>query len=91
MPSFYFLPCLSLSLPAAIPHTLTATLSKHTDEVWFLRFSHSGRELATCAKDGRCIVWDMTTLAPRHVLCGHTAGGWVGEGGWEGERNVIAR
>lgn len=36
-------------------HILTA----HSDEVWFLAFSRDGSRLASGAKDGEIIVWDM--------------------------------
>lgn len=38
-------------------------------QVWFLRFSHSGSKLATGAKDGTVIIWDVSvSYIPVHVL-----------------------
>lgn len=41
--------------PSETVHILTA----HSDEVWFLVFSHDGSRLASGAKDGEIILWDM--------------------------------
>lgn len=43
------------SLPIHQLHTLT----DHTDEVWFTRFSPLGRFLATGSLDGTCIIYDV--------------------------------
>ena len=43
-------------------HILTA----HSDEVWFLAFSRDGSRLASGAKDGEIILWDMQV---RQRLC----------------------
>lgn len=56
---------------SVIPHAVVGTLAMHDDEVWYLQFSHSGRQLATCSKDGRCLIWDVPTRTCRHVLSGH--------------------
>lgn len=42
-------------LPIHLLHTLTG----HTDEVWFTRFSPLGRYLATGSLDGTCIIYDV--------------------------------
>ena len=48
-------------------------LERHTDEVWFVAFSHDGRLLASASKDMLAIVWDVQRPdAPHRVLCGHT-------------------
>lgn len=54
-----------------IPQSVVATLVQHDDEVWYLQFSHSGRQLATCSKDGRCIIWDVASHEALHTLSGH--------------------
>ncbi|OBA22416.1 WD40 repeat-like protein [Metschnikowia bicuspidata var. bicuspidata NRRL YB-4993] len=43
-----------------LPIHLLYTLSHHTDEVWFARFSPSGRFLATGSLDGTCMLYDVT-------------------------------
>lgn len=42
-------------LPIHLLHTLTG----HSDEVWFTRFSPLGRYLATGSLDGTCIIYDV--------------------------------
>ena len=41
--------------PSETVHILTA----HSDEVWFLAFSRDGSRLASGAKDGEIILWNM--------------------------------
>lgn len=43
-----------------LPIHLLHTLAHHTDEVWFTRFSPTGRYLATGSLDGTCIIYDVT-------------------------------
>lgn len=56
---------LLLSLQAASGHKdefpihLLHTLTGHSDEVWFTRFSPLGRYLATGSLDGTCIIYDV--------------------------------
>lgn len=42
-----------------LPIHLLHTLNKHTDEVWYTRFSPSGRFLATGSLDGSCLIYDV--------------------------------
>lgn len=54
---------LSNAAPASrddLPIHLLHTLSTHTDEVWYTRFSPSGNFLATGSLDGTCIIYDVT-------------------------------
>lgn len=73
--SLYYLPprqeladdAMALVLPARInsaskddlPIHLLHTLSNHSDEVWFTRFSPLGRYLATGSLDGTCFIYDV--------------------------------
>ncbi|OQV11899.1 WD repeat-containing protein 26 [Hypsibius exemplaris] len=41
------------------PTENSQTLSDHTDEVWFCRFSPDGKKLATGSKDYSIIIWDV--------------------------------
>lgn len=42
-----------------LPIHLLHTLSDHTEEVWFTRFSPLGRYLATGSLDGTCVIYDV--------------------------------
>ncbi|KAM7276680.1 hypothetical protein ACFE04_018546 [Oxalis oulophora] len=49
-------------------------LDAHTDEVWFLQFSHSGKYLASSSKDQTAILWEVTEhgqVKLKHKLSGH--------------------
>jgi WD40 repeat protein len=35
-------------------------LQVHTDEVWFLQFSHDGKYLASSSKDQSAIIWQVS-------------------------------
>ena len=57
--------------PEQLPTCMVQIVEKHEDEVWHLKFSHSGRYLATASKDGKAIIWEvvgLTELQVRHVL-----------------------
>ena len=43
----------------AFPRVTTAVLTVHSDEVWNLEWSHSGRYLATASKDKSAIIWEV--------------------------------
>ncbi|KAA1469347.1 WD40 repeat-like protein [Dentipellis sp. KUC8613] len=45
------------------PRMTTAILEDHTDEVWNLEWSHSGRRLASASKDKTVIIWAVQTDA----------------------------
>ena len=59
-----------------IPRETRHVLEKHSDEVWFLQFSHDGSLLASASKDNVVVVWDVShpQMAEQAVLCGHTDG-----------------
>eukprot|EP01113_Clastostelium_recurvatum_P038492 TRINITY_DN5772_c0_g1_i1.p1 TRINITY_DN5772_c0_g1~~TRINITY_DN5772_c0_g1_i1.p1 ORF type:complete len:776 (-),score=189.68 TRINITY_DN5772_c0_g1_i1:1205-3241(-) len=42
-----------------IPRVATHVLEKHAEEVWVVRFSHSGRYLASGSKDTTIIIWTV--------------------------------
>eukprot|EP00871_Galdieria_phlegrea_P002778 jgi/Galph1/3500/GphlegSOOS_G2179.1 len=48
--------------PSKIPHLCYATLKGHSDEVWFVAFSNSGKYLASLSKDRVVLVWDLEAL-----------------------------
>jgi WD40 repeat protein len=41
------------------PHITTTILKVHTDEVWSLEWSHSGKFLASASKDKSVIIWSV--------------------------------
>ncbi|KAL5542985.1 hypothetical protein UlMin_010695 [Ulmus minor] len=49
-------------------------LQGHSDEVWFLQFSHNGKYLASSSKDQSTIIWEVKEdghVSLKHVLTGH--------------------
>nr|CAD1823202.1 unnamed protein product [Ananas comosus var. bracteatus] len=57
-----------------IPSQTTQVLEGHTDEVWFVRFSNSGRYLASSSSDKSAIIWEVNEdgkLWLKHTLRGH--------------------
>eukprot|EP01137_Pigoraptor_chileana_P019367 Opistho-2@80313 len=55
-----------------IPCETQHTFEQHTDEVWFVRFSHNGKKLASASKDKTIMIWDMTEFRHVHTLVGHS-------------------
>lgn len=67
--------------PDRVPRKPLFRLCGHTDEVWFVQFSHNGDYLASASKDTSVIVWDWAGLkagivdeknAIRYRLKGHS-------------------
>jgi len=61
--------------PEQIPRTTKQILEHHTDEVWFVQFSHNGRYLASASKDLTVAIWDVSIdkiCKPMQILSGHT-------------------
>eukprot|EP00735_Rhodelphis_limneticus_P012679 TRINITY_DN5999_c0_g1::TRINITY_DN5999_c0_g1_i1::g.9861::m.9861 TRINITY_DN5999_c0_g1::TRINITY_DN5999_c0_g1_i1::g.9861 ORF type:complete len:649 (+),score=76.14,sp/Q28D01/WDR26_XENTR/37.95/1e-119,WD40/PF00400.27/1.1e-09,WD40/PF00400.27/1.1e-09,WD40/PF00400.27/6.2e-07,WD40/PF00400.27/2.2e+02,WD40/PF00400.27/5e+03,WD40/PF00400.27/1.7,WD40/PF00400.27/1.4e-11,eIF2A/PF08662.6/0.015,eIF2A/PF08662.6/1.4e+02,CLTH/PF10607.4/0.017 TRINITY_DN5999_c0_g1_i1:3-1949(+) len=44
-----------------LPRKTTHVLEEHSDEVWYIQFSHDGTRLASASKDCSVIVWDVTS------------------------------
>ncbi|XP_021886944.1 WD repeat-containing protein 26 [Carica papaya] len=42
-----------------IPSKTVQILQAHSDEVWFLQFSHNGKYLASSSKDQSAIIWEV--------------------------------
>jgi WD40 repeat protein len=45
-----------------LPCVTIQTLTDHTDEVWFCKFSPDGTKLATGSKDGNLHIYDVNTV-----------------------------
>lgn len=57
------------------PLTTIEILTEHTDEVWFLQFSHDGTRLASASQDFSVIIWDCevrTTITQTRKQDSHT-------------------
>ncbi|WEW56210.1 hypothetical protein PRK78_001647 [Emydomyces testavorans] len=62
------------------PTQATLELSQHTDEVWYLEFSHDGTKLATASRDRTVIIYDVRAFNVIHKLTDH--GGPVAFAAW---------
>ncbi|KAF3964919.1 hypothetical protein CMV_010845 [Castanea mollissima] len=57
-----------------IPSQTLQILRDHSDEVWFLQFSHNGKYLASSSNDRSVIIWEVDVnhgVSLKHRLCGH--------------------
>ncbi|CAN1199848.1 WD repeat-containing protein 26 homolog [Linum perenne] len=57
-----------------IPSRTLQILEAHSSEVWFLKFSHNGKYLASSSNDRSAIIWEVGVsgeLSIRHRLSGH--------------------
>lgn len=59
---------------SSFPPRTIQLLTEHTDEVWFVNFSHDGRFLATASKDSTVIVWRVSDWSIQARLLGHERG-----------------
>jgi WD40 repeat protein len=51
---------IELSCRYELPSRARQVLEEHTDEVWFVKFSASGKYFASASKDTTCIIWKVT-------------------------------
>ncbi|KKZ61211.1 hypothetical protein EMCG_04166 [[Emmonsia] crescens] len=65
---------------AQFPLRTSIELSEHTDEVWYLEFSHDGTKLATTGRESIVIIYDVATFSVLHRLTDH--GGPVAYATW---------
>ncbi|KAL1916136.1 uncharacterized protein VTP21DRAFT_6140 [Calcarisporiella thermophila] len=57
---------------ARFPCTTLHVLEHHTDEVWYIAFSHDGRQLASASKDQSIVIWSVDDGYLLRELIGHT-------------------
>lgn len=73
------------------PCVTRQTLTQHSDEVWFCRFSPDGSKLATGSKDNTLIIWDVDPdsfeVRLRNTFDDHTSG--VSYITWSPDSNYI--
>ena len=62
------------SLALGLPTTCCRTLRQHTDEVWYVSFSHDGTKLASASRDCTAVVWSVPAFEVLLTLRGHTEG-----------------
>ncbi|KAF9932513.1 hypothetical protein BGZ67_004708 [Mortierella alpina] len=58
---------------SGVPSVTRHVLDSHTNEVWYISFSHDGRYLASASADSRVIIWNLETFEPIHTLQGHAS------------------
>lgn len=56
---------------AQFPLKVVLELNQHSDEVWYLDFSHDGTKLATTSRDSTVIIYDTASFAVLHRLSDH--------------------
>lgn len=56
------------------PLETNAELCDHSDEVWFLQYSHDGSRLATASKDNTVIIYETVNYKIVHKLLDHDSG-----------------
>ena len=56
------------------PNSCTRIFTDHTDEVWYLAFSHDGNKLATASKDQTVNIYSTTDYSLLHTLPHEDAG-----------------
>uniref|UniRef100_A0A6N2NA01 CTLH domain-containing protein n=1 Tax=Salix viminalis TaxID=40686 RepID=A0A6N2NA01_SALVM len=69
-----------------LPSSIKQILQVHTDEVWFLQFSHNGKYLASSSKDKSAIIWQASVslyiiCLPMFSVCGGRVNIYVMNGG----------
>ncbi|OAX83082.1 hypothetical protein ACJ72_02570 [Emergomyces africanus] len=62
------------------PLRTSLEIGDHTDEVWYLEFSHDGTKLATTGRENIVIIYDVATFSVLHRLTDH--GGSVAYAAW---------
>jgi WD40 repeat protein len=57
---------MNFSSRQTLPCVTIQTLTDHTDEVWFCKFSPDGTKLATGSKDGNLYIYDLDMVRYTH-------------------------
>ena len=81
----------SLDLRDDFPSVTLQVMNDHCDEVWFCKFSHDGKYLASGSKDGCMIIWDVDPVTYKLTLNktyeDHTCG--VGHIAWSPDNRYV--
>ena len=67
-PSLY---CEHMCDRSNFPSRVAVELDQHTNEVWYLEFSHDGTKLVTTGRDCAVIIYDARTFDVIHKLTDH--------------------
>lgn len=62
-------------------------LTRHTGQVWQVKFSNDGSRLASSGQDGSVIIYDVNTFEVLQVLSDHDQG--VGNVAWSPDDSMI--
>lgn len=62
-------------------------LGNHPDEVWRVQFSNDGRQLVTCGKFNRVVIWDLTCRTDLFTLKGHRH--FVARAAWSPDDSML--
>jgi WD40 repeat protein len=73
--------------PDNFPTRPSIELRNHTDEVWYLKFSHDGSMLASASKDGSVVIYETDKYKPIFQLEEHDAG--VGYIAWSPDDTTL--
>jgi WD40 repeat protein len=53
----------------ALPSKCIATLSRHKDQVWIVKFSSTGEKIASLCKDGSICIWSLALTSTIELKC----------------------
>ena len=61
-------PSVHLVPRSGIPSVTKKVLDNHTNEVWYITFSHDGKYLASGSADSRIIIWNLEVRKANDAL-----------------------
>ncbi|SPQ94005.1 unnamed protein product (mitochondrion) [Plasmodiophora brassicae] len=76
-----------------IPSYCAEVVEGHTDEVWFVQFSHDGKRLATASRDSTVRIWEFDeprgVTVQQHCLRGHSKRAYVSYVSWSDDDSLL--